>query len=457
MIKIALIGRPNVGKSTLFNKLIGRRAAIVHDTPGITRDRNYSEMKLGNDERVTLVDTAGFEEGTGDSLAKRMNRISEEAVAECDAVFFVIDGSVGVTSLDEGLAQILLRADKPVYVLVNKADRKDTQELIYEAYTLGFENIVEVSAEHNIGLQDLKGIATELSLNAKETATEEMDDEEEENKPLRMAIVGRPNAGKSTLINQLLNSDRMLTGPEAGLTRESISSMWTYDGKEVELIDTAGLRKKSKINEKIEKAGASISIKAIDRAQVVVLLVDATQPFEQQDRVIASKVVEEGRALIIGLNKWDLLDEHGKEEAMKDMDHLLEHSFSQVKGVEVVTFSAMSGKHVHKLMPKVLEVHKKWQTKIPTSHLNRFLEGMLEAHQPPFRKGRRLKFKYMTQVATRPPTFGIWVNLPDEVPKSYIRYLQNGLREAFELEGVVMRILMRGGANPYESKRKKQY
>lgn len=454
MLKIALIGRPNVGKSTLFNKLIGRQAAIVHDTPGVTRDRNYAQMKLAQQYNITLIDTAGFEEGTSDDLAQRMNKISEAAVDEADAVFFVVDGSVGITSLDEGLAHILQRSNKPVYVLVNKADKKAMQEHIYEVYGLGFDNIIEVAAEHNIGLAEVKNISVSLAKKAIEEKSLSEGDLEEEDQPLRMAIVGRPNAGKSTLINQLLKSDRMLTGPEAGLTRESISTMWQYDGKDIELIDTAGLRKKAKINEKIEKTGASISIKAIDRAHVVVLLLDATQPFEQQDRVIASKVAEEGRALVIALNKWDLIPEEEKEEVMKDVDHLLEHSFSQVKGVPVVRFSALSGKNIHKLMPKVFAIHEKWQTKISTSHLNRFLEGMLEAHQPPFKKGRRLKFKYMTQVANRPPTFAIWVNLPEEVPNSYIRYLQNGLREAFDLEGVVMRLVMRGGQNPYEGKKK---
>lgn len=465
---VAIIGRPNVGKSTLFNRLIGSRRALVHDQAGVTRDRHYGTVVL-KEQTVRLVDTAGYEEGTAEVMAKRMNEISAKAVEEADAVLFVIDGQVGVTPLDEGLARMLKKSGKPVTLVMNKCDTKASDQNLTEAYRLGFGEPVLVAAEHGIGTPDVIDVLKpymgtdmpdEEVVNGP-TAFGEVEDfvpdeaiDEDEAvqrrriRPLRMTIVGRPNAGKSTLINRLLGEARMMTGPEAGITRETLSSEWEFEGQKFELVDTAGLRRKARITERVEQLGASSSIKAIEEADVVVLLLDATQPFEHQDQTIAARVVSEGKPLVIALNKWDLVED--KEKLLDDMRYKLDTGLAQVKNVPMVAISALTGLGMHRLLKPVLSLYDMWHKRISTGHLNRFLEGAVEAHHPPLsNQGKRVKLKYMAQTGIRPPTFTIMCNLPKAVTSSYIRYLTNGLREAFGFDGVVLRVRTRGGSNPY--------
>lgn len=473
--KVAVIGRPNVGKSSIFNRLVGHRAALVHDAPGITRDRKYAEVTFPDDTALSLIDTAGFEEESHGDLTTRMNEVSQKAMAEAAAIVFVIDGSVGVTGADEGLARLVQQANKPVIFVANKADTKACLENSGEFYSLGFDAPLLVSAAHNMGFADLLAAIKPFAATvdnvpveedhpeenfpqppeglegAPEDALTEDTEEEEVYRPdwMRLTIVGRPNAGKSTLVNQLLQEDRMLTGAEAGLTRESNATRIELLGHGYELIDTAGLRKKARVAEhKIEGLSASDAIESIARAHGVILMMDATQPWEHQDKTIAAHVVGEGKPLVIVLNKWDLVED--KKGTLDEVAFMLERNFSQVRGIPLVTMSALKGFKLERLLKPVEHLYTLWNTRISTGKLNRFLQDAVAAHPPPMTKDHRpVKMKYMTQSATRPPTFKVWCNRPQAVQVSYVRYLANAMREAFALDGIVFRIHTTSSENPY--------
>ena len=460
---LAIIGRPNVGKSTLFNRLIGKRLAIVDDAPGVTRDRREGEGSIA-DLTFNVFDTAGLEEATDDSLESRMRQQTERAVNEADVALLLIDGRTGVTPLDIHFANLLRRQKTPVLLGVNKCEGKAAEAGLYEAYSLGLGEPMALSAEHGQGLDELYEAllpfqeAAKARADAKKIADESVEgwvdtgDEEFDaliaERPLQLAIVGRPNAGKSTLVNRLLGEDRMLTGPEAGITRDSIATTWTYEGREIKLVDTAGLRKQARVNEKVENLAVSDTYRAVQYAQVVVLMIDANQTLEKQDLTIARKVVEEGRALIIAINKWDAVD--NRTAALAQIRDRLATSLQQVRGVPVVTLSALTGRGVDKLMPTVLKIFNVWNSRVGTGALNRWLHAMLEGHPPPMGShGKRLTIRYVTQAKSRPPTFILFSATAGKLPESYLRYLANGLRDDFGLDGIPIRILTRSGKNPY--------
>lgn len=458
---LAIIGRPNVGKSTLFNRLVGKRLAIVDDTPGVTRDRREGEASI-SDLKFHLIDTAGLEEATDDSIESRMRMQTEQAVASADAALLLIDGRAGVTPTDSHFAQWLRSQNTPVILAVNKCEGKQAEAGLYEAYRLGLGDPIPLSAEHGLGLDELYDALLPFREKAKAEALraavdedtplldsgEEDDDEAVLSSPLQLAIVGRPNAGKSTLVNRLLGEERMLTGPEAGITRDAIATSWTWQGREIRLVDTAGLRKQARVEEKLEYLAVNDTFRAIQYAQVVVLVIDAEQSLEKQDLTIARKVVEEGRALVIAVNKWDTVK--NRSEAMAQINDRLQTSLQQVRGVRVVTMSAKTGRGVDKLLPTVFEVFDLWNTRVPTGALNRWLSRMLEAHPPPMGShGRRLTIRYVTQAKSRPPTFYLFSSTAGKLPDSYLRYLANGLRDDFGLDGIPLRIHTRSGKNPY--------
>jgi GTP-binding protein len=441
---VAIIGRPNVGKSTLFNRLVGKRLAIVDDTPGVTRDRREGEGRLF-DLNFRVIDTAGLEEGEEGSLEAGMRAQTDIALDEADVVMMLIDARAGITPLDNHFADWLRRQGKPVLLLANKCEGRAGMNGLAEAYGLGLGDPIPVSAAHGEGMDLLIEALIPFD---DEFAVEEENDE----KALQLAILGRPNAGKSTLVNRLLGENRMLTGPEPGVTRDSIASDWEWEGRRIRLIDTAGLRRRAKITDKLEKLSASDAIRALDYAQVVVLLIDALIPLEKQDLTIARRVVEEGRVLVIAANKWDLV--RNPDAAMRQIRERVEDGLSQAKGVYVVTMSALTGRGTEKLLPAVFEAYDRWQIRISTAALNDWLHEMVERHPPPLgHNGRRLRLRYITQVSARPPTFAIFANLPDDVPDSYVRYIQNGLRSTFKLEGVPIRINLRKRKNPYAPKK----
>ena len=467
---VAIIGRPNVGKSTLFNRLVGKRLALVDDTPGVTRDRRMGDGKLG-DLRFNVIDTAGLEEADPESLEGRMRAQTETAIRDADAILFVIDARVGLTPLDKHFAEVVRRMERPLILVANKAEGRAGESGMLEAYELGLGEPIALSAEHGEGMADLydalrvalEGNDGEAVEEFEEAITGVMLDEEgnaiedDPVRPLRIAVVGRPNAGKSTLINRLIGEERLLTGPEAGITRDSISVDWVWtkrDGstREVKFFDTAGLRRKSRVHEKLEKLSVADALRAVKFAEVVVVLLDATIPFEKQDLQIADLVVREGRALVIGVNKWDLVEDRvGKlKELREEADRLL----PQVRGVQLVTLSGLAGQGLGRLMDACVTAYDLWNTRISTGRLNRWLTGLLEHHPPPAVSGRRLKIRYMTQAKTRPPFFVIFGSRPEAMPESYLRYMVNGLRETFEMPGVPIRIQMRsGGDNPFDSKK----
>lgn len=463
---VAIVGRPNVGKSTLFNRLVGRRMAIVHDMPGVTRDRREGAATLlGMDFRV--IDTAGFEDARDDSVEARMRQQTDAAVAEADVVLMLIDARAGVTPLDAHFADYLRKQKTPVILVANKCEGKAGAPGMYEAYGLGLGEPVPFSAEHGEGQAELFDALKPFAEAAGALDDDEDDDdfappepaegeeietEDRPERPLQLVIVGRPNVGKSTLVNRLLGQDRMLTGPEAGLTRDAISVEWEHQGRRVRLVDTAGLRKRANIEDPVEKLSAANTLEAIRMAEVVVLVMDQAAILDKQDLTIARMVVEEGRSLVLAINKWDAVEK--PQEALQRLSDRLETSLPMARGLPTVTISALTGRGVDRMMDAVLAVHKTWNRRISTARLNRWLEDVLAHHPPPaLAGGRRLKIRYMTQTKARPPTFVIFASKPEELPESYSRYLVNGLREAFDLPGVPIRLYVRGGRNPYANKK----
>jgi GTP-binding protein len=440
-LKLAIVGRPNVGKSTLFNRLAGKKLAIVDDQPGVTRDRRYASGRLG-DLDLELIDTAGFEDVADESLEARMRAQTELAVEEADVSLFIYDAREGVTPLDEVFATLLRRRGKPVIIAANKAEGKAGQSGIGEAYKLGLGEPIPISGEHGEGMAEL--YAAMLASFPEDQYSE---DEDDDDKPIRIAIVGRPNAGKSTLVNRLIGEQRLLTGPEAGITRDSISVDWLWDGQKVRLVDTAGLRKKAKVQEKLEKLSTQDSIRAVTFAEVVLLVMDATHPFEVQDLQIADLTEREGRALVFVLAKWDLVEDPVAQ--LKDFREHAERMLPQLRGAPVVALSGETGKGIEKLMPAVMKIHKDWATKVKTRDLNDWLQMAMQRHPPPTVSGKRIKPKYMAQTKARPPTFVLFSSRADQMPEHYRRYLINSLRESFDLPGVPLRITIKSGANPY--------
>jgi len=457
---LAIVGRPNVGKSSLFNRLMGRRAAIVHDTPGVTRDRQAAETVFQG-LAFRVIDTAGFEDAPAQSVAARMTESTRIAIAEADALLFVIDARAGVTAGDETIAQLLHKGGKPVIFAANKCEGRTTLE---DVYGLGFGEPIRLSAEHALGFEDLAGALEPLAPRA-ELPPEDSDDEtgeelpeevEEEaydyrDKPLRLALVGRPNVGKSSLFNHLLGEERSLTGPEAGLTRDSITAPWNIEGRDVLLHDTAGLRKKAKVaGETLEEMSVGSALAAIRFADCVIVMIDAMQPFEKQDLAIADLIAREGRAVVFAMNKWDLLPD--KAGAISRFAEMRDRLLPQLVGAPLVAVSARTGVGIDRLLPAVSAADTAWNRRISTATLNRFLEEALSRHATPAISGRRVRIRYMTQVKARPPSFALFGNQLDSLPEAYQRYLTNGLREAFDLKGTPLRFVMRNTKNPYDRK-----
>lgn len=447
----AILGRPNVGKSTLFNRLVGRRLALVHGTPGVTRDRREGKARL-DEFTFKFVDTAGLGEAAPGSLEARMQAQTERALEEADVALLLIDARAGATPVDRHFADWVRKASTPVILVANKCEGRAAESGLYEAYSLGLGEPVAISAEHGEGMAELyealKRFAEEAQ--ASEPAADLGQDQrprDETAQPLGLAIVGRPNVGKSTLANRLLGEDRLLTGPEAGITRDAVSVDWSYGGRPVRLVDTAGLRRKARISDKLETLSVRDAGRAIERAEVVVLVMDAREMLEKQDLTIARTTNEKGRALVIAANKWDLVKD--PEAMLARLKDRLEASFSQAKGVPWVTVSALTGRNLDKLMEAVFQAHDLWNRRVSTGRLNRWLARVVEHHPPPLVQGRRLKLRYVTQVEARPPTFALFVNKPEKLPESYVRYLVNTLREDFGLPGVPIRMLLRKGRNPY--------
>ena len=490
-LKVAIIGRPNVGKSTLFNRLVGKKLALVDDQPGVTRDRRYGRARLGH-IHFDIIDTAGLEDVFDDSVEGKMRQQSEIAFEECDLAFFLIDARAGLTPLDNHFADWLRKRKKPVYVIANKHEGRGQDAGLYEAYGLGLGDVAPISAEHGQGMEllidimlphwedyrdkqrkarregddavidddfeDDEEIIDDDAFTSFEIEYDEDDDGEEEvvqkdNSKIQLAIVGRPNVGKSTLLNHLLGENRVMTGPQAGLTRDSIAVDWSYEGRPIRLVDTAGMRRKKKIDDRVEKLSVTDTLRVIRYAQVVVIMLDATNTLDKQDLTIARMVIDEGRALIIAVNKWDAVkDKPGVMQALRDK---LDTSFAQAKGIPILTFSALTGRGTDTLMPTVLDIYDIWSRRIPTSQLNRWLAVVAERHLPPVISGRRIRLRYMTQAKSRPPSFFINCSKAAELPESYTRYLINGLRDDFDMPGVPIRIYLRSSDNPFAKKKKR--
>jgi GTPase len=450
--RIAIIGRPNVGKSTLFNRLVGRKVALVDDQPGVTRDRREGIGRIA-DLTFTLYDTAGLEDAKKGTLEDRMSARAEEAIALADLVLFVIDARVGVTPTDKAYAQRVRKSGKPVALVANKCESKASLSGLGEAYQLGLGEPLAVSAEHGEGLEYLYEAIAPFCEKAAEVEEErdlgsEEDEEYVPTKPLKLAIIGQPNAGKSTLVNAMLGEERMLTGPEPGITRDAISSRWMYKDREIQLWDTAGIRRKSRVTTKIEKLSVSDALHAVRFAEVVVVLIDATMEIERQDLSLADLVSREGRAVVLALSKWDAVED--KNRTMKSVESDLEDILPDIRDVPVVTVSGKQGRGVDQLMKTVFEQEKRWNQRVSTGRFNRFLEAVVQKNPPPAPSGRRIKIRYGTQVSARPPTFALFGNQLSKLPETYIRYLMNNARTVFKLNGVPIRFLMRGGKNPYE-------
>ncbi|MGV6812517.1 MAG: ribosome biogenesis GTPase Der [Brevirhabdus sp.] len=469
---LAIVGRPNVGKSTLFNRLVGKRLALVDDQPGVTRDLREGAARLG-DLRFTVIDTAGLEEATDESLQGRMRKLTERAVEMADICLFMIDARAGVMPADEVFADILRKKSAHVILAANKAEGRAADAGVIEAYSLGLGEPIRLSAEHGEGLGELLAELMPVADSFKERAQQdtpdtdvdiegEVGDDEDEiavpvpthAKPLQIAVVGRPNAGKSTLINAILGEDRLLTGPEAGITRDAISLTTEWQGTPIRIFDTAGMRKKAKVQEKLEKLSVADGLRAVKFAEVVVVLLDAEIPFEQQDLRIADLAEREGRAVVIAVNKWDA--EPHKQEKLRELKEEFARLLPQLKGAPLITVSALTGRGLDRLHDAILRAYAVWNTRVPTAQLNRWLTGMLEAHPPPAPGGRRIKLRYMTQAKTRPPGFAVMCSHPDKLAASYQRYLVNGLRLDFDMPGTPIRLWFRGQGdkNPYKDKKK---
>jgi GTP-binding protein len=454
---IAIIGRPNVGKSTLFNRLVGQKLALVDDQPGVTRDRREGEARLG-DLQFTVIDTAGLDEGIKGSLTARMQEQTETAIGQADALMFVIDARAGLTPNDRAFADFARRAGKPVLLLANKSEGKHGDAGAMEGYALGLGEPIQISAEHGEGLGELYDALRQLIPEPPEEEADTAEDESESGedtakRPIRVAIVGRPNAGKSTLINHLLGEERLLTSPEAGTTRDSIAVEIEWKGRGFRVFDTAGLRRRSRIEQKLEKLSVADALRAVRFAEVVVLMMDAQNRFEEQDLRIADLVEREGRAIVIAVNKWDLMS--GKPGAISALRADADHWLPQVKGVPVVAVSGLMGEGIDRLMSAIEQAYAVWNRRVPTSALNRWFEQAVAANPPPAVSGRRLKLNYITQTKARPPSFVLFCSRADAVPQSYLRYLINSLREAFDLPGTPIRITLREKANPFAHKRKR--
>ena len=449
--RVAIVGRPNVGKSTLFNRLVGRRLALVDDTPGVTRDRREATARLF-DLDFTIVDTAGFEDADAASLAGRMRQQTDLAVGDATVALLVFDARAGITPLDKHFADWLRKRGTPLILVANKAEGRAGELGVAESYRLGLGDPVQISAEHGEGMADLfEALAPFIDEPAAEVPDEpEPEAEDAPDGPLKMAIVGRPNAGKSTLINTLLGEQRLVVGPEAGITRDSIAIPWEYRGLPVRLVDTAGLRKRAKVTDKLERMSAVDTKLAVDFAEVVVLLLDATLGLEAQDLRIADMVLSEGRALVIALNKWDVA--HDQSSLFQGVRKALDDGLSQIRGVPLVAISGQTGKGLDILMKAVTEAREKWSRRVATSQLNRWFESTLDRNPPPAAGGTRIKLRYVTQVTSRPPTFVIFGNRTEDLPASYSRYLVNSLRDDLDFEGVPIRLSFRGGKNPFEGR-----
>jgi GTPase len=471
---VAIVGRPNVGKSTLFNRLVGKKLALVDDMPGVTRDRRPGDARL-IDLHFRIIDTAGLEEADEESLQGRMRAQTEAAIDEADLSLFLVDAKTGLTPLDSTLGEMLRRRGKPVVLVANKSEARGSDAGFYDAYSLGLGEPCPISAEHGQGMIDLRdaivaAIGEERAFADDALAVPEadvdvllpLDDSEDEDfepvydetKPLRIAVVGRPNAGKSTLINRFLGEDRLLTGPEAGITRDSISVEWEWHGRTIKMFDTAGMRRRARVTEKLEKLSVADALRAVRFAETVIIVFDATIPFEKQDLHIVDFVVREGRAAVLAFNKWDLIED--RQAVLADLREKTERLLPQVRGIRAVTVSGQTGEGLDRLMQAVIETDKVWNKRISTAKLNRWLEFQTQGHPPPAVSGRRVKLKYMTQIKSRPPGFMISTSRPDALPESYTRYLINGLRQDFGLVGVPIRISYRGTVNPFEDKAKKK-
>ncbi len=471
---VAIVGRPNVGKSTLFNRLLRKKIALIDDQPGVTRDLREAKLKL-IDTDLTIIDTAGLESAPEKSLAYRMSRLSLSAIKSSDICLFVIDSRAGVTAEDETFAEIVRKTSKFVMLVVNKVEGKTAEHGIYESFSLGLGEPISISAEHGVGINELRQ-KVEENLKFIEDHNSDSSNENEicqddwklseitkyaetqlssdYSKEIQMSIIGRPNAGKSTLINKIMGSQRLLTGPEAGITRDAISSSVNWHGQDFRIFDTAGMRKKAKINDKLEKIAVADGIKAIKFSEIVVLLLDINSPFDSQDLKIADLAEREGRCLVVAVNKWDL--EKTKNQKLVKLSDDLKNLLPQLSGVPLVPISGLSGFGLQRLFEKILQVYKVWNIRISTSKLNDWLSYKLSMHPPPSKSGKRIKMRYITQYTSRPPSFVIFTSLPKRVPESYKRYLVNGLREDFGISGVPIRLILKAGANPYDANARKR-
>ena len=448
MLKVAIIGRPNVGKSTLFNRLVGKKLAIVHDRPGVTRDRKIARAKF-KDLEFWVIDTAGYEYSTTDNMESRMWKQTQLAIQDADVCLFLFDARAGLQPYDELFADLVRRMNKPVLLIANKCEGKIPESSAMEAYRLGLGAPLAFSAVHGIGFDELY-----LALLRKDEEKEQQEQKQDEvigadgsTKPIQIAFVGRPNVGKSTLVNALLNDERVLTGPEAGMTRDAIATAWEWQGQSFQLVDTAGLRRQAKVTDSLEKMSVENTKYAANMAQVVVLVLDADAVLDKQDLTIARRIIDEGRALVIAVNKWDIAK---RKEALEKLNYKLETSLTQVSGVPTVTISALKKEGLDKLMKAIMKVYKRWNLRIPTAPLNKWFTDVQEQNPAPLGKNkRRIKLKYITQAKTRPPSFYIFSSNPEGLPESYLRYLINSLRTTFDLGGIPLRVTVRKGDNPY--------
>ena len=440
---VAILGRPNVGKSTLFNRLVGRKIALVDDQPGVTRDRREGLAQIG-DLSFRVFDTAGLDDAKKETLEARM---SAQAVQESDLVLFVIDARTGITPIDRMFAEKIRKFGKPVRLVANKAEARMAEAGVLESYSLGFGEPIAISAEHGEGIEGIYD-AVEPLMPEVEAVVENDTAEDDPARPLRLAIIGQPNAGKSTLVNTMLGEERMLTGPEAGITRDAISTDWQWQGREVKLWDTAGIRRKSRVTGKIEKLAVSDALRAIRFADCVVVLIDASLEIERQDLSLSDLVATEGRAIVLALSKWDLVQD--KQETLAEVHSKLEDVLPEIRGVPVVTLSSKQERGIDRLMKAVFESVDRWSARITTNQLNKWLEATIARNPPPSPSGRRIKIRYATQASSRPPTFAVFGNQMAKMPESYQRYLMNSLRKDFDLAGVPIRFSLRGGKNPFD-------